>query len=339
MIIPLLNSIIDLMNTNKISSVVIGSLNTDIVALRIENFPKPGEHIYGERLKIGPGGKSRNIAEMIGRLSPKNTVAMVGRTAKDPYGLWQIPLNSLDEASINTDFVNVLDQTDTFEFPGIALITVNKNGQNQIIVLSGVNADFNKSDIDASAKAFRAVAKNKGYLVLTLECPLDTAAYAVKKAVEGGLRILFDPGGSVENMDISEILSAGIYLIKPNEHEAEMLTGVKVVDFDSAKRAAEKLQKQGVENVLLTVGEKGAYLFTEGLAKHIKVPRLMGSAQKDATGCGDQTIAALCAYLQSGKSLEEAAIIAIHAGTLQFYKVGIQPITKVELNEQLGRFE
>ncbi len=76
-------------------TIVIGSLNTDLVATGIKQFPNVGEHVYGKELLIGAGGKSRNIADMIAHLAPKNTVAMVGRTIKDPYGLWKLPMDAL----------------------------------------------------------------------------------------------------------------------------------------------------------------------------------------------------------------------------------------------------
>lgn len=103
------------------------------------------------------------------------------------------------------------------------------------------------------------------------------------------------------------------------------------MDFDSAKLAAQKLHEQGAENVLITVGVGGAYLFTKENQKHIPIPNVAESEEKDETGCGDQTMAALCALIQDGKTLEEATELAILAGTLQFHRAGIKPVTKTEL--------
>ena len=312
-------------------TIVIGSLNTDIVATGIKQFPKPGEHVYGKELKIGPGGKSRNIADMIAHLADENSVAMIGRTVKDPYGLWELPLDALKASTVNVDSVVIKDYDEVQKLPGIALIPVDQQGNNQIFVLPGISDDFAPEDIDAAEPLFAEVGKEQGTLVLTLECPLQTATYAVRKANEHGLRVMFDPGGIEADTNLDELIKSGIYLIKPNEHEARMLSSITVTDFESAKQAAEKLQSMDIENVLITHGVNGAYLFTKTDNKHIPIPRVADSGQKDETGCGDQTMAALCAAIDSGKSIVEAAERAILAGTLQFHKLGIQPVTKTEL--------
>lgn len=313
------------------NTIVIGSLNTDLVATGIKQFPKPGEHVYGKELRIGPGGKSRNIADMLANLAPKDSVAMVGRTVKDPYGLWKLPMDALANVGVNTEFVNVLDYETAQKLPGIALIPVNEQGSNQIFVLPGVSDDFSVADIDNAGSLFESVGANSGTLVLTLECPLDTATYAVKQANKLGLKVMFDPGGIEADTDLTELIKAGIYLIKPNEHEAKMLTGVEVTDLESAKLAAKKLQERGVGNVLITAGVEGAYLFSQSLQVHIPIPEVNAGNEKDETGCGDQTMAALCALLQDGKPIKEAAELAILAGTLQFHRTGIQPVKKDEL--------
>ncbi len=312
-------------------TIVIGSLNTDLVATGIKQFPKPGEHVYGKELLIGPGGKSRNIADMLANLAPKESVAMVGRTVMDPYGLWRQPMDALAKVGVNTDYVNVLEYEAVNKLPGIALIPVDQQGNNQIFVLPGVSDDFSIEDIDAAVELFKKVAENNGTLVLTLECPLETATYAVQQANKHGLKVMFDPGGIEADTDLNELISAGIYLIKPNEHEAKMLTGVEVTDFDTAKQAAEKLQEQGVANVLITAGVNGAYLFSQDTQAHIPIPEVKAGDDKDETGCGDQTMAALCALLQEGKTVKEAAELAVLAGTLQFHRTGIKPVTKLDL--------
>jgi ribokinase len=318
-------------------TIVIGSLNTDLVATGIKKFPKPGEHVYGNELLIGAGGKSRNIADMIAHLAPANSVAMIGRTVKDPYRLWKAPIDALAKAGVNTDYVNVLNYDKAKKLPGIALIPVNEQGQNQIFVLPGISDDFSIQDIDDAEPLFKTASSLNGVLVLTLECPLSTAVHAVKKANEYNLKVLFDPGGLQVGDDINALIRAGIYLIKPNEHEAKMLTGIDVTDFDSAKQAAEKLHEQGIPNILITVGAGGAYLFTETDQRHIPVIDIDEGKEKDETGCGDQTMAALCAYIQYDKSLMEASVLAVAAGTLQFHRYGIQPIEITDLGELLTR--
>ncbi len=320
------------MNNQNLTTIVIGGLNTDIVALGVKKIIQAGEHIYGKRLKIGPGGKSRNIAQMIATLRGKNTVAMIGRTSKDPYGLWKFPIEALKKAGVNTQYIKILKSK---EFPGIALIAVDRQGRNQIYVLPGITNSFSPIDIDDSNEIFTTVAKNKGNLVFSLELPLETAIYAVKKANSLGIRVLFDPGGIDKDQNYSNLLKQKIFLIKPNEHEAKILTGVTVDSFQSAKKAAAILLKQGIEHVFITTGKTGGYLFNKTLQKHIPVPDVKGSLVKDETGCGDQTIATIAAQLCEGKDIEEAATIGILSGTLEFHKNGIVSITKKELRSQI----
>lgn len=313
-------------------TIVIGSLNTDLVATGIRQFPKPGEHVYGKELLIGAGGKSRNIADMIAHLSPVDSVAMIGRTVKDPYGLWQAPVDALHKVGVNTDYVNILDYAEAQKLPGIALIPVDEQGNNQIFVLPGISDDFSVADVDKATELFEQVGKNNGALILTLECPLPTAVHAVELANAHGLKVLFDPGGIETDSDIAELIKAGIYLIKPNEHEAKILTGVDVTDFETAKQAAIKLHEQGIENVLITASVNGAYLFMKETEKHIPIPEVATTSnEKDETGCGDQTMAALCAFVQQGKTLQEATELAIFAGTLQFHRAGIKPVEREDL--------
>lgn len=308
------------------NTIVIGSLNTDLVANGIKQFPKSGEHVYGKELIIGPGGKSRNIADMIAHLVPGNSVAMVSRTVRDPYGLWQPPIEALNKSGVNTDYVTIAEYTEVQKLPAIAMIAVDEGGHNQIIVLPGASEDFSADDIDKAEQLFKDVGANSGILVLTMECPYRTAIYAVNLANKYGLKVIFDPGGLQTGTDISELINAGIYLIKPNEHEAKTLTGINVQDFDSAKLAASKLHEKGIENILITVGANGAYLFTKDDEVHIPIPTVNAGNEKDETGCGDQTMAAMCTYIQYGKSLNESAKLAVRAGTLQFHKSGIQPL-------------
>lgn len=313
-------------------TVVIGSLNTDIIASGIEHFPSAGEQVYGEELIIGPGGKSRNIANMIAHLSIENSVAMIGRTAKDPYGLWRVPFDDLVRSTVNTDYIVIEEPSDAQKMPAVAFIPVGNDGNNRIILLPGVSSDFSVADIDNADRLFKEVGKNKGSLVSTLECPIETVAHAVRVANQHNMKVFLDPGGIRPNTSIEDLVVAGIYIIKPNIQEARALTDVNVTDFDSAKLAAERLQNQGIENVLITAGADGAYLFTPETREHFSIPKLnINSVVRDETGCGDQTMAVLCAFVQHGMTLVEATRFSIIAGTLQYHRLGIQPVLFDEL--------
>ena len=309
--------------------VVPGGLNTDIIGLGVEKLLGAGELTLGGELKIGPGGKARNMAQMAAAFLGKGKVAMIGRSSKDAFGFWKVPLRSLEKAGVDTSHVKILNFRDAGnKFPGIALIPVDGKGRNQIYVLPGVNADFCPEDIDDAAELFRNPDRNK-VMILALEIPIDTAKYAIEKAAENQIKVVLDPGGI--SKPVNELLNEHIYLIKPNEHETNILSGISVRDFQSAKEAAKKLLATGVQNVLITHGANGGYLFTRELEEHIPAPHVTDDATLDETGCGDQATAVLAAFLAEGKILPEAARWAILAGTLQFQRSGIQPVSKAEL--------
>ncbi len=319
------------MNLDQIQIIIIGGLNTDIIGVDIDEIIGKGELTLGGKLVIGPGGKSRNIAQMIAAYIGKGKVAMIGKTSKDPFNLWEVPLNSLKNAGVNTDFVSILNYENTKKYPGVALIPVNKQGENQIYVLPGINDDFSEEDIDKAGSLFDIVKNNKGIFTLSLELPLSTAIYGIKKTSESGIKVILDPGGINKDTDYTELLKQDIFMIKPNEHEAKILTGVEVNDFETAKKSAQHFFNQGIKNILITHGKYGAYLITGKEETHILIPDIPKSDQVDETGCGDQVTAVLCAEIALGKNILDASKTAILAGTLQFNRVGIQPISRKEL--------
>jgi ribokinase len=309
---------------------VVGGLNTDIVAAGVEALLGPGELSRSGELFIGPGGKSSNIARMCACLLGPDRVFMVGRTSRDPYGLWDVPVKALREAGVNTDNVAIEDMEQSGKFPGIALIPVNRSGENQIYCIPGINDDFSPADLDRAAPLF-VTSAHSGILALTLEMPLETVAHAILKAREHGIRVVLDPGGIHKAQEARPLLHEGIHCIKPNEHEARILTGVEVVDFPSAQKAAERLLGRGIRNVMITHGSEGAYLFNRKKAEHFPVPAVMETGEMDETGCGDQATAVLCAEMLKGSTIEQAARLAVCAGTLQFQKRGIQPVRSEEM--------
>jgi len=313
--------------------IVPGGLNTDIVGLGVERILGPGELTLGGELKIGPGGKARNMAQMAATYLGKGQVAMIGRSSRDPFGLWEVPVTSLKKAGVDISFVKISEFSENGnKFPGIALIPVAKSGRNQIYVLPGINLDFNPEDIEEASILFRNPGRKK-VMILALEIPLATAKSAIRKAQENHIRIILDPGGIDKPID--DLLNGNIFLIKPNEHEAEIITGIRIKDFESARRAAQKMLSKGVQNVFITHGDKGGYLFNNQINLMIQIPQIGKSRIHDETGCGDQVTAILAACLSEGRSLTESAEISIVAGTLQFYRAGIQPISRTDLSKYI----
>ena len=307
-----------------------GVMNVDMFAFGVSRLPRAGEMAVGQEFKVGPGGKARNIAEMIAVLCGKNKVAFVGRTASDPYGLWKVNLDSFERVGVNCDFVKIEDFAKHKRFPGMALIVVDKHGENTITVVRGANKGFLPSDLDAARKLFEKAGGNKGLFVLNLGLPFETALRGVRLAKSLGLKVLIDPGGVTKEKKYLRLLN-GVFLVKPNEHEAQIFTGVKVDGFESAERAAKILLKAGVENVLITMGGKGALFANRFSFVRLPIPEVKLTGVKNSAGCGDQTLAGFCFGLVRGKSVLDCAKLGVLAGTLQFGKSGIIPITRSEL--------
>jgi len=309
--------------------IVPGGMNTDIVALGVDRILKAGELTLGGAVHIGPGGKARNMAQMAASYLGPGKVAMIGLSCKDPFGLYSVPLKALEKAGVDMTYVRVLSFEECGgKYPGIALIPVDKKGENRIYVLPGVNADFGKEDIDLAVKLFANPHNNK-IMILALEIPLEAVEYSLEKARENRIKVVLDPGGVEDPVD--SILDERIFLIKPNEHEAKILTGKNVRDFDSADEAAYILLKKGIQNVLITHGARGAYLFNQDMGKYIPVPKLEDTGTHDETGCGDQVTAVVAAGLAEQRDLIEVVKLAIRAGTMQFFRKGIQPLEAEEI--------
>jgi ribokinase len=316
------------MKKEKHSVIIPGGLNIDLVGLGVDRIIGPGELTLGGTLKIGPGGKARNMAQMAAAYLGPGRVAMIGRTSQDPFGLWKIPVQSLDDAGVDTGYIKILNFREARgKYPGVALIPVDKKGKNQIYVLPGTNQDFCRKDVDEARKLFEGVGRK--IMILALEIPMDVVKYCIEKAVSYGVLVIMDPGGVGGPID--EILDERIFLLKPNEHEAKILTGISVFDKETAQQAARKLLSRGIRNVFLTCGESGGYLFNPEMNVHIPCPEVEDTGIHDETGCGDQVTAIVGSCLAEGVPLERASRLAILAGTLQFYRAGIQPVTKTDL--------
>jgi len=313
-------------------AIVVGGLHTDIFFQNSRELVAADRATIADTIRIAGGGKSVNIARMMATLLPSETVAMVGRTTHDPFGLWKPPLDSLEEASVITRYIKV----SPFQgmFPGIAILQVDTNGNNASCLCQGIDNEFLEEDITSLEKLFVRVGKNKGLYITSLEAPLQTVIAGKNMASKYGLKIMVEPGGLSNVRQVKEkLLGQDIFLLKPNEHEAEMLSGVPIRSFQSARKAADILLALGVGHILITAGKKGAYFFSGQVAKHIPIPVIHTQSQEvDSTGCGDQVLGTLGALLLQGKSLERAVEQSIYAATLQFYKKGVQPITSAELS-------
>jgi ribokinase len=284
---------------------VIGSSNTDMV-IKTEKLPLPGETILGGTFLMNPGGKGANQAVAAARLGGK--ITFITKRGNDLFGNQAVGLFMRE--GIDTQFI-VKD----LEFPsGVALITVDSQGENSIVVAPGSNGQLAEDDIPSS------VFDNTRFeiLLLQLEIPIKTVEYSAITASEKGIKVILNPAPACK---IPDKLLENVWLITPNETEAETLTGTEITDLSSADRAAVFIQEKGVKNVIITLGEMGAYIkstnFT-GLVPGIKVTPV------DTTAAGDVFNGALAVAISEGKDLKEAVGFANKAAAISVTRMGAQ---------------
>jgi ribokinase len=285
--------------------IVIGSSNTDMV-IKTSKLPSPGETLMGGVFLMNPGGKGANQAVAAARLGGK--VTFLTKRGNDLFGNQAVGL--LMREDINTEYI-VKDP----ELPsGVALITVDAAGENSIVVAPGSNGNFVEDDIPSTI----LTSDNFDILLLQLEIPMKTVEYSAAMAAANGLKVILNPAPASH---LSDALLSNIWLITPNETEAEAITGVEIHDISSAAYAASLIQKKGVKNVIITLGSTGAYILSEGISELISgVP----VKPVDTTAAGDIFCGALAVALSEGNDLRQAAIFANKAASISVTRMGAQ---------------
>ncbi len=289
----------------KDSILVIGSSNTDLI-IKMDRIPKSGETILGGEFARTAGGKGANQA--VGAARAGGNVAFIGRIGCDNFG--ESALAGLAADGINVDHV----VRDGGSPSGVAFIFVGKGGENSIAVASGANGNLSPADV----RQARAIFQNAAVLIVQLEIPLKTVITAVKLAKSAGAKVILNPAPARR---LPASLLKQVYLITPNESEAEMLTGIPVSDEAGAAKAAHKLLAWGVQNVIITLGARGAFVATEGVQQMIP-----GHKMKvvDTTAAGDIFNGTLAVALAEGQSLLEAAHFASAAAAISVTRFGAQ---------------
>jgi ribokinase len=294
---------------------VVGSLNTDLV-VRAPRFPQPGETISGEDLQVIPGGKGANQAVAAARLGAR--VSMLGRVGKDNFG--DFLLDNLKSNHVDSKLVR-RDEAST----GTAIIIVDSNGQNSIVLSAGANGKVAAADL--------AAFPDHKLLLLQLEIPLETVLSAAQRAHENGLRLVLNPAPAKQLPD--ELISLVDFLI-PNETELSLLTGLPVNDIhstDSTEQAARALLERGAKNVIVTLGSKGALIVTSTQVTQVDTYPV---DVVDTTAAGDAFIGGFAAKLLESDSLlsnmqeqalalQRAVRYACACGALATTKFGAQP--------------
>ena len=283
---------------------VIGSLNMDLV-VNVDTMPKPGQTIIGSNFKEVPGGKGANQAVAMARLN--GNVSMIGKVGEDGFG--HTLINSLKNDKVDTTYIQTAKGA-----TGVALITVDKNAQNSIVVSPGANFEVKEDDIDNNIEAI----KNSDIVVLQLETPLNTIKYALNKAKELNKYTILNPAPAVKLDD--EIIK-NVDLLTPNETELEIISGVSIETEEDIQKAAQIMIEKGVKELIVTLGSKGSLYINKEKSMFKKAYKVEAV---DTTAAGDSYTGALAVALSQDKNIEDAMDFASKVGALSVLKEGSQ---------------
>ncbi|MEQ3081225.1 ribokinase [Bacteroides cellulosilyticus] len=286
--------------------IVIGSCNTDMV-IKADRLPVPGETIIGGSFMMNPGGKGANQAVAAARL--KGNVHFIAKTGNDLFGKRSI--EQYEDEGIHVENI----YSDLTLPSGVALIMVDMNGENSIAIASGANGSLSPEDI---RKAQPTIEKGD-ILLMQLEIPIETVEYAAQIASEQGIKVILNPAPA---RALSNKLLQNLYMIIPNETEAEILSGIKVTDWESARRAADIISAKGVDIVVITLGSKGALIKEKDTFHEVPVPKVKAV---DTTAAGDTFCGALCVALSEDVDALNAVKFANKCASITVTRMGAQP--------------
>lgn len=284
---------------------IVGSNMFDLITY-MERMPRKGETIFGKDFEMGFGGKGANQAVAASKLGAE--VNMVTTVGDDMFGPKTI--ENFEKNDVNTDSVGVASD----ESSGVAPIFVNEEGDNWIFVIPGANSLVSKEDVDQVSEKIA----NSDVLVLQLEIPKETVYHAIKTAAEVDTPVILNPAPAAQlRMDYLTKL----FLFVPNETELEATTNSPVDSLQAAKKGARKLVEKGVQNVLVTLGDKGSLLVDAKEAVNLPAPSV---DPVDTTGAGDAFIGSLSTFWAEGLDLRRAIKEANKYATASTMKKGTQ---------------
>lgn len=294
---------------------VFGSFIVDLMA-RTPHLPVPGETVKGSMFKMSPGGKGFN--QGVAAYKAGGEVTMITKLGKDTFG--QVAVEAMQSLSMDTSYLLYTTEAET----GTALIMVDEvTSQNEIVVVPGAGNTITEAEVDS----FEAVLAESRYLLTQLETNSTSIERAILLAAKHGVKIILNPAPVQE---ISEEMLSKVYLITPNEVEAEILTGIKIEDEACAQKAAKWFKDRGVKNVIITLGGRGVFISSEDKEGIIPAYRV---AAVDTTGAGDAFNGGLVTALAEGQDLWEASRFANALAALSVQKIGAMPSmpTRVEI--------
>lgn len=289
----------------RLKILVVGSSNTDMV-IKTRHLPRAGETVLGGSFFMNPGGKGANQAVAIARLGGQ--IAFICKTGSDIFGHQAHQL--FEEEGIDISYVF----SDSNSPSGVALITVDEHAENCIVVASGANANLLPADLAKAEDAIDAA----DFILMQLEVPIETVEFVAEMAAKKNKKIILNPAPA---QALSASLLKNLYIITPNETEAELISGIKISDSETACEAARKIVEMGVDHVIITLGSKGALAYGSGICEMIPAIKVKAV---DTTAAGDIFNGALTVALAENRSLTEAVHFACKAAAISVTRIGAQ---------------
>lgn len=287
--------------------VILGSVNADHI-LNVAHFPLPGETISGNQFQMVFGGKGANQAVAAGRCGAN--ISFLACLGNDDIG--KKAKAQLMTDNIDTNGIELIDDVAT----GVALIFVNQQGENVIGIHAGANGRLDTSYVQRHGN----IIKEADALLMQLESPLDSVLKAAEIAKQENVQVILNPAPAQALPN--ELLSL-VDIITPNETETEYLTGIKVIDDESAQQAADVLHHKGIKTVLITLGSRGVWVSDKN-SKGCIVPAFKVKAV-DTIAAGDTFNGALITALLEGQSMMPAIKFAHAAAAIAVTRAGAQP--------------
>lgn len=296
--------------SNKVA--VLGSINVD-TTYHMERFPEPGETLAAKDKSSAPGGKGANQAVAAARSGSQTYfIGMVGTDAEGKFMREALQADGIDTSHIGND---------PHHGTGTALVTLDANGQNDIMVYGGAN----QAMTTANLKDLDALMEEVDFLVTQFETPQEVALAAFKAAKAHDVITVLNPAPAKE---ILPELLAYTDVIAPNETESALLSGIEITDEASLVQTAQAFQEKGVTTTLITLGSKGAFFATKD--DHGIVPAFKVKAV-DTTAAGDTFLGALISQLDpTMTNLADAIRYAQRASSLTVQRMGAMPSIPTE---------
>ena len=286
---------------------VLGSINLD-TTYHMARFPQPGETLAVDNKSSAPGGKGANQAVACAQAGADTH--FIGMVGADNEGKFM--LEALENYHVKTDFIG----TNLDKGTGSAVITLDAEGQNEIMVYGGANQAMTVNDL----AGIDSLIKNTDFIIAQFETPQAVALEAFKLAKKYGVITVLNPAPASEILP--ELLTY-TDIIAPNETESALLTGIKLTDQTSMEQTAAYFKEKGIANLLITLGEAGVFYATKagsGIVPAFKVKAV------DTTAAGDTFIGSLIARLDKDLSnITDAITYAQKASSIAVQRIGAMP--------------